>query len=138
MPGQKARIISENATRLAVLIDADNAKPSITGRPSPGSRARHLLDQHGELDIDRRSTAAVGIGPVPADQPPMPAQQRPALLACSAATAWGAAGPGRRASPGRPAQLRSWGLPPQHSHLLAQHQQRHPPGQADEDQVEHP
>ena len=37
---------------------------------------RHLLDQHHDFSADRRPTAAVRAGPPPADQPPVPAQQR--------------------------------------------------------------
>ena len=59
-------------------------------------------------------------------------------------------GQGSDHRPVGPVQLRFGVLPPQHRHLLAQHQQlgvlrcrrtrqqRHPAGQADEDQVEHP
>jgi hypothetical protein len=35
----------------------------------------HLLDQHCDPGIDRRPAAAAGIGPPPADQPPVPAQE---------------------------------------------------------------
>jgi hypothetical protein len=35
---------------------------------------RQLLDQHRDLDVDRRTATPAGIGPAPADQPPVPAQ----------------------------------------------------------------
>lgn len=37
---------------------------------------RHPLDQHREPGVDRRPSCPGRIGPVPADQPPMPPQQR--------------------------------------------------------------
>ena len=112
---------------------------------------RHLLDQHREPGIDRRPAAAVGIGPPPADQPPVPAQQRVRRHQPAHPQRPGEQpGQGGEHRPVGPVQLRLRVLPPQHRHLLAQHQQlgvlrrrrtcqqRHPAGQADEDQVEHP
>ena len=112
---------------------------------------RHLLDQYRDPGVDRRAPSAMGIGPPPADQTPVPAQQRirrhqPTHPQRSREQPR----QGGDHHPVRPIQLRLGVLPPQHRHLLAQHQQfgslrrrrtcqqRHPPGQADEEQVEHP
>jgi hypothetical protein len=92
------------------------------------------------------------IGPAPADQPPVPAQQRIRRHQPAHPQRPGEGGPGQRARPGRPSpvQLRPGVLPPQHRDFVAQHQQlgilrrrrthqqRHPVCQADEHQVEHP
>ena len=75
---------------------------------------RHLLDQHRDPGVSRRASSAAGIGPLPADQLPVPAQQRVRRhRPAASATVSGAAALGRRSPSG-------------------------PPGQADEHQVEHP
>ena len=91
------------------------------------------------------------IGPAPADQPPMPAQQRVRRDQPAHPQR-----PGEKPDQGGedravcPVQLRPGVLPPQHGDLVAQHQQlgvlrrrracqlRHPARQADEHQVKHP
>jgi hypothetical protein len=42
----------------------------------PGVLPRHLLDQRRGLGVNRRPSSLGRIGPAPADQPPMPPQQR--------------------------------------------------------------
>ena len=106
---------------------------------------RHLLDQHHDFSADRRPTAAVRAGPPPADQPPVPAQQRVrGHQAAHPQRPWEQPGQGGEHRPVGPVQPRFRVLALQHRDLLAQHQQlgvlrrrrtcqqRHPPGQPDD------
>jgi hypothetical protein len=112
---------------------------------------RHLHGQCHQPGVDWRPSCPGRIGPPPADQPPVPAQQRvrrdqPAPPHRPGQQA-GQGGEHRAAGPVQP-RLRV--LPPQHRDLMAQHQQfgvlrrrracqqRHPARQADERQVDHP
>jgi hypothetical protein len=112
---------------------------------------RHLLDQHCEPGIDRRPAAAMRIGPPPADQTPVPAEQRVRRHQTAHPQRPGQQpGQGGDHHPVRPVQPRLRILPPQHRDLLAQHQQfrvlrrrrtrqhHHPPCQPDEYQIQHP
>src|SRR6266851_1829549 len=109
----------------------------------------HLLDQHRDPGVSRRTPSPPGIGPPPADQPSVPAQQRVRCHQPPPVSRTGEQpGQGRDHRPVRPVQLRPWVLPLQHSDLMRhqelsilrggrtgeQHQRT---GQADEHQVEH-
>ena len=121
--------------------------PVTPARVLPG----HLLNQHCDPRIHGRPAAAAGIGPAPADQPPVPAQQR-VRRDQPAHPQWPGEKPGQRGEhcPVGPIQLRLGILPLQHRHLLAQHQQlgvlgscrareqHHPASHADEEQVQNP
>ena len=116
-----------------------------------GVHPRHLPDQHHEPGVNWRPSSFGRIGAPPADQPPVPAQQRVWRQEPAPPQR-----PGEQAGQGSeyravcPVQPGPGVLPPQHRDLVAQHQQlgilrrrrtrqqRHPASQAHEDQVEHP
>jgi hypothetical protein len=104
-----------------------------------------------EPGIDGRASSPAEVGPPPADQPPVPAQQRARRNQPAHPLRPGEQpGQGGEHRPVGPVQLRPGVLPQRHRDLLAQHQQlgvlrprwacqqRHPVDQADEHQVQHP
>jgi len=144
-------------------VSAAASAPGAPWMPRPGTPGRavrlgsllppaprYLLAQHRDPDIDRRPPSAAGIGPPPADQTPVPAQQR--VRRSQAAHPQRPREQPRQDSEHRPVgqlQPRSRVLPWQRHDLLAQHQQigvllcgrtrqqRDPPGQQGEYQIQH-
>jgi hypothetical protein len=77
----------------------------------PPSRVlpRHLLDQRRDLGVDARAPSPGRIGPPPADQPPVPAQQRARRNQPSRPQRPGKQPPGRRAPRGLPSPASAGG-----------------------------
>ena len=162
--GTGARSCGRAGVRAGSAAASRSAAPLRHPRGCPGRAARpgsactparilpcHLLDQHSDLGVNWRASSPAGIGPVPADQPPVPAQQRARRHQPAHPQ-----GPGKQPGQGGehrpvcPVQPRPRVLAAQHCDLLPQHQrlgillrrrprqQRQQPGQANEHQVEHP
>jgi hypothetical protein len=87
------------------------------------SRGHRNLSTCHEPDIARRPADLMGIGSPPANQPPVPAQQRIGLHQPASAAVSGAAGPRLRAPPGPPSPASAWSTGAAAPRPPGQHQQ---------------